>query len=139
MKIKVSPQTLSMFKENLHKILLMNESTTGAQLYVVSELESIVESEDIQTSAGGFFRKREVKTEKVSNIYITHIVMETVHPTGRFLGTLTDEACERFIILYDLYKLRQQWLYMVEEIKLMGFDLTRIEKPIIIPEKTGSK
>ena len=105
----------------------MRDTDNVAQLYSVVEFESIVEEEEIVTRATWLHKG---KTEKVTNTYITHIVMQTMHPTGKFLGTLTDEACEYFILWYDLYKFRKQWLYMVEQINHMGFELKRIEKPV---------
>jgi hypothetical protein len=105
---------------------MMPDRDNAAQLYVVIKLESVEEEVEIVTKKTWY---RDEKITKVKKLYITHLVMETVHPTGKFLGVLTDEACERFIILYDLYKLRNSWLYMVEQIRLMGFELTRIEKP----------
>lgn len=129
MKIKVTPQTLTMLNTNLHKILMIRDENNVAQLYVVVEVESIEEDVETINISGGFFSKRKTETVKVSNIYITRIVMETMHPTGKFLGTLTDEACERFITWYNLYKLRENWLYMVEQIKIMGFELVRLPKP----------
>lgn len=112
---------------------MIRDGDNVAQLYVVTKFESIEEEEEIHTKGTWF---RNPKTEKVKTIYATHITMETMHPTGKFLGTLTDVACERFIILYDLYKLRNTWLHMVEQIKQMGFELKRIEKPEVkeVPE-----
>jgi hypothetical protein len=139
MKIKVTPQTLTMLNTNLHKILMIRDDNNVAQLYVVVEVESI-EEEDVEeiNISGGFFSKHKTKIVKVSNTYITHIAIETMHPTGKFLGVISDEACERFITWYDIYRLRENWLYMVEQIRHMGFDLTRIEKPKMIIDNSGS-
>jgi len=126
MKIKVTAQTLNMFKMNLRNILLLNDKDNGAQLYVITELESCEEVDEIVTKATLF---RNAKTEKVSNCYITHIVMQTVHPKGKYLGTLTDEACENMIYWGDLYKWRQNWLFMKEQINHMGLELSKIHKP----------
>jgi len=133
MKIKVTPQILNMLKMNLNKILLIRHDKNVAQLYVVTEVESIEEDEEEINVSGGFFRKRKTETVKVSNLYVTHMTMETMHPTGKYLGTLTDEACEHFVTWLDLYRLRKNWLYMVEQIKHMGFELKRIEKPNVEP------
>jgi hypothetical protein len=132
MKIKITPQTLNMLKANLRKTLMIRDNDNTAQLYVVAEFDTIEEETQVVTKGTWF---RDEKITKVNNIYLTHVVMETMHPTGKFLGTLSDEACERFVTWNDLYRLRNQWLHMVEQINHMGFELTRIEKPEAKPTK----
>jgi len=126
MKIKTYPQALLMLKSNLNKILLKD-----SHIYVITEIESIEEEEEIVKKAN-FFRKG--STKKVVNTYITKLVIESTHNTGKFVGVLTDESCESFIHWYDLYKLRQNWLNLKEQIELFGFHIVRKPEPEKVPD-----
>jgi hypothetical protein len=130
MKIKTNQQTLLMLKSNLNKILLKD-----SHIYVITEIESIEEEEEIVKKAN-FFRNG--STKKVVNTYITKLVIQSVHNTGKFVGVLTDESCESFIYFYDLYKLRQNWLNMKEQIELYGFHVVRKPEPEMIIDDSGS-
>lgn len=126
MKIKVDTQTLNALKVNVDNMIMMNN-----HLYCITELESVKEEREI-VKPKTWFCDEEVK--KVTEYFVTKIVIESVHSEGKFLGTLTDEACENIICFYNIYKLRQNWLDIKNQIDLFGYTIVAKAKPEIKAE-----
>jgi len=128
MKIAIDTQTLNSLKVCLNAILMVQ-----SRLYCVTELESVKEEREV-IKPKTWLRKE--KTETVVEYFITKLVIESVHSQGKFLGTLTDGAAKDFIRTYSIYRLRQNWLDIKNQIDLFGF--TIVPKPET-KEDTNSK
>ena len=118
MKKEIDSQTFNSIQMNLNKILLLNYNR---RLYCITEFEMITEKKEIIKPKTWF---RNSSVEIVTITYMTKLTIQTIHSQGKFLGVLTDSAAEDFIDSYNLYKLREDWQNIYEQIKLFGGEIT---------------
>ena len=119
MKYKLREDQVLMLNTLKGKILMASSSNRVA-LYCIMDFQITEEEKIIKHT----FRPDE--TQKVK--YLTSMKMYAFHHEGKFLGTLTDDAIERYLTFYNLYYFRQDWVDFREQLRAYDLDVVEIKK-----------
>lgn len=120
MRIKVSDTDILMFERNKRALLLSRET---CRIFVIADFK-IEEGEEVTVKKKWYSKKSESTTTKQK--YLTEIEIQSWHSIGKFVGTLTEDACRDFVYK-DIYQMRKNWLDFKDMLKGFGMDVQNIK------------
>jgi hypothetical protein len=114
MKIEVSDGEVIMISQNKNVLMMNNHHNIYRYKEVKFKEEEVIVKK--------LFRKPVTKKVK----YLVDIKIMAYHTTGKFLGYIDDEYAEELIKYSNLYKFRQNFINLKDQLKAFGCEIVKI-------------